>query len=499
MTQRTDADQTSRIASDFDTASNWRSTRLLLAKSLSCVGGLGILSSGLVWAQTRTLPGTVAATTIQPTSTAAAPEKSVPKTEKRALAIPAPEKSVPKILPTVNIAPVSIKRELTKPESTSSQRPLAVERVGSVTTPLKTTDVPIQTKPTVPLAKTPAAIDNNSAYIDPTNYSIGATGGSQTPSQVVLMERSTGCKAVLRSGQGMSSGNLCGAAAVPRSISARQPQPGVVSSVSARQSPLAVPRFISGRSDENHPVPGSPTWTNTSGNIATSVAPIPVGSALGNTNGIASEPLPAFKSPIALADVGNVILPRSITLPPRSGLLEYQQLLRPNGQSISSDINTGMLFPLSAPAPVTSIFGWRNSPISGGSSFHAGTDLGAPIGTPVLAAYAGNVVVANYMGGYGLAIVIEHKNPVEQTLYGHLSQIFVQPGQWVEQGTAIGRVGSTGMSTGPHLHFEIRQMTPQGWVATDPGTQIQSAMTQLEQAVRVAQVPQEEAGGASGK
>jgi len=117
------------------------------------------------------------------------------------------------------------------------------------------------------------------------------------------------------------------------------------------------------------------------------------------------------------------------------------------------------------------------------------------LGTPVLAAYPGSVVVANYMGGYGLAVILEHKKPVEQTLYGHLSQIFVQPGQWVDQGTVIGRVGSTGMSTGPHLHFEIRQLTPNGWVATDPGKQLEYAMAQLVQTLRIAQAPQQPVNG----
>jgi murein DD-endopeptidase MepM/ murein hydrolase activator NlpD len=149
--------------------------------------------------------------------------------------------------------------------------------------------------------------------------------------------------------------------------------------------------------------------------------------------------------------------------------------------------NTSFMFPLTIPAPITSVFGWRIHPITGDSRFHAGTDLGAPLGTPVFATSAGQVAIADWMGGYGLTIVLQH-NQVQETLYGHLSEIFVQPGQWVEPGTVIGRVGSTGNSTGPHLHFETRQLTPEGWVATDPGPQLEYGLAQLLNALRTAQM-----------
>ena len=72
-------------------------------------------------------------------------------------------------------------------------------------------------------------------------------------------------------------------------------------------------------------------------------------------------------------------------------------------------------------------------------------------------------------GGYGLAIEVEHDNPRRRTLYGHLSELYVREGQMVRQGEVIGRVGSTGLSTGPHLHFELRLPQEGGWVAVDPG------------------------------
>lgn len=151
---------------------------------------------------------------------------------------------------------------------------------------------------------------------------------------------------------------------------------------------------------------------------------------------------------------------------------------------------TGIIFPLSVPAPITSLFGWRTHPITGDYRFHNGVDIGAAMGTPVLAASTGQVEIADNVGGYGLTVILNHSN-AQQTLYGHLSEIFVQPGQWVEQGTIIGRVGNTGNSTGPHLHFEVRQLTQEGWVATDPGLQIEFALNQLMQNLQTAQTLQQ--------
>ena len=142
------------------------------------------------------------------------------------------------------------------------------------------------------------------------------------------------------------------------------------------------------------------------------------------------------------------------------------------------------IFPLAVPAPITSGFGWRVHPIRGDRRFHSGTDLGAPMGTPVLAAADGKVALSDWLNGYGLAIILSHNEDTRETLYGHLSQVFVKPGQWVEKGTVIGRVGSTGLSTGPHLHFELRQKTPSGWQAIDPGVQLKSALARLVKAMQ---------------
>jgi murein DD-endopeptidase MepM/ murein hydrolase activator NlpD len=162
----------------------------------------------------------------------------------------------------------------------------------------------------------------------------------------------------------------------------------------------------------------------------------------------------------------------------------YKRTLRPAARLGNGNIR--LIFPLAIPAPISSLFGWRTHPITGEQRFHSGTDLAAPLGTPVLAAYAGRVAIADFLGGYGLAVALEHNKATQQTLYAHLSEIFVKPGEWVKQGEAIGRVGSTGNSTGPHLHFEFRQLTPDGWVAMDAGQQLEYAMAQLVKAMQVA-------------
>jgi len=145
-----------------------------------------------------------------------------------------------------------------------------------------------------------------------------------------------------------------------------------------------------------------------------------------------------------------------------------------------------LIYPLASPAPTTSSFGWRMHPITGNRRFHSGIDIGAPMGAPVVAAGSGTVVSAGWLGGYGKTITIEH-NGVQQTLYGHLSEIFVQPGQNIEQGTVIGRVGSTGNSTGPHLHFETKVSTADGWIAVDPGDDIKYALDNLRRSMPFAQ------------
>lgn len=118
----------------------------------------------------------------------------------------------------------------------------------------------------------------------------------------------------------------------------------------------------------------------------------------------------------------------------------------------TSDKRTGVIWPVFG--EITSPYGWRINPITHKKEFHAGVDIGAPEGTPVFSAISGIVTYAGWYGGYGNMIQIFNGHML--TRYGHLSKIDCYVGEHIKQGMIIGRIGSTGLSTGPHLHFEIR-------------------------------------------
>ncbi len=113
-----------------------------------------------------------------------------------------------------------------------------------------------------------------------------------------------------------------------------------------------------------------------------------------------------------------------------------------------------MLMP--SQGPITSEFGSRFHPVLGYSRFHAGTDFGAEHGSPIQAAETGIVMFADWYGGYGNAVIIDHGDGLT-TLYGHASRLDVSEGQLVKKGDVIAAIGTTGLSTGPHLHFEVRR------------------------------------------
>ena len=104
---------------------------------------------------------------------------------------------------------------------------------------------------------------------------------------------------------------------------------------------------------------------------------------------------------------------------------------------------------------ITSNYGWRTHPIFRTGRMHSGTDFGAPYGAPIYAAEGGVVVSASFRGGYGNTVIIDHGGGLT-TLYAHQSRFAVGAGQQVARGQVIGYIGSTGNSTGPHLHFEVR-------------------------------------------
>ena len=109
------------------------------------------------------------------------------------------------------------------------------------------------------------------------------------------------------------------------------------------------------------------------------------------------------------------------------------------------------------PGSITSTFGHRENPFDGyGVETHQGLDIRGPMGAPVKATAKGNVKFAGIKGGYGNCIILKHGNGFE-TLYGHLSKILVKAGEKVNIGQQIGNIGSTGRSTGPHLHYEVHQ------------------------------------------
>ena len=116
-------------------------------------------------------------------------------------------------------------------------------------------------------------------------------------------------------------------------------------------------------------------------------------------------------------------------------------------------VENGMMMPVDG--HITSYFGYRYHPILHFVRFHAGLDIGASWGSPIVAAADGRVVAAGWAGGYGREVQIAHGGGLV-SLYGHMSQIAAEPGSFVRQGQVIGYVGSSGLSTGPHVHFEVR-------------------------------------------
>jgi murein DD-endopeptidase MepM/ murein hydrolase activator NlpD len=104
---------------------------------------------------------------------------------------------------------------------------------------------------------------------------------------------------------------------------------------------------------------------------------------------------------------------------------------------------------------LSSRYGFRIDPLTGNVGFHPGIDFSAAQGTPIHAVAAGTVLIAGYEGGYGNAVALDHGDSLA-TLYGHMVRVAVAPGAHVDVGDVIGYVGSTGKSTGPHLHFEVR-------------------------------------------
>jgi murein DD-endopeptidase MepM/ murein hydrolase activator NlpD len=390
---RTDKDVTMTKRDSNRRFQGFSSQRSLLISGIGLLGGIGVLSTGVAYAQT---------------DPASADSPAVPNAQDLLLPtaqeVPAPEPIAPESLgvplPPESSAPVEI--EPIAPEVSEPAEGTAIDLGADSSVP----DDALVSPDLVDNAKA-AFEQNSSSYIDPTPYSLGATSPD-----VILSERSTGCQAVVQPGQSIAS--IC---------------------------------------------PEAPAAVAYSGSFGAG------GSSASSEGGFSGY------------QIGSVTLP---------SVQEFYNLtVRPPARLSNGNVN--LMFPLSIPAAITSVFGWRIHPIAGESRFHSGTDLGAPMGTPVVAAFGGKVQIADFLGGYGLAVVIRHNNDTEETLYGHMSELFVKPGETVKQGEVIGRVGSTGYSTGPHLHFEFRKLMAQGWTVLDPGQALEYSLAQLIQGIQPGQ------------
>ena len=135
-----------------------------------------------------------------------------------------------------------------------------------------------------------------------------------------------------------------------------------------------------------------------------------------------------------------------------SQLIRQRSIGDRNGIVITG--NGAISFPVDG--EITSLFGYRMHPILGYQKFHSGLDFGADSGTTIRAAAAGVVIFADWYGGYGYTVIVDHGGGIT-TLYGHSEGFYIASGQAVQKGQPIAAVGSTGLSTGPHLHFEVRK------------------------------------------
>lgn len=134
-----------------------------------------------------------------------------------------------------------------------------------------------------------------------------------------------------------------------------------------------------------------------------------------------------------------------------------QSMISRSSHATNISIVSGFIKPISG--RITSPFGWRRHPIFSTRSFHSGIDIGGPYNGSVRASNAGRVIYSGWYGGYGKVVILDHGQvngiPVT-TLYAHLNSWNVTPGEYVSKGQAIGCEGTTGYSTGPHVHFEVR-------------------------------------------
>lgn len=533
-------------------ASMKRLATILPAQGLCWLGSFSLLSSGLVFAQTKSsidniVPTTAASQTavkvratsettkFQPqklsqkraslinrlrkakTTNAAKPVSKTQAQKKSGVSTASRSKPKPQVGVGTNntsTSRVSIKTRKSQPQTSASQKnpqstpgsPTAAQALKKATTPVTVKSTNSATRTVIRQAK-----DYNNAYIDPTDYPSKVTGKYNAPSSVVLKERQTGCEAVLSRNKKLASGYChklvrnTAQVANSNSNNSRKPTPSwmkksqrlnlaTVSSIQRSGKDLRKNSSKAGRRFSkrlsNSKVSARRVRSNTKTVLNPNrFIPSPKNFLPGQTTTVSSTPIAPAGGVLPLPLTALKQAPRPTTIAyniPLASVLPqigYRPTIAYSGQ--------GMAFPLSIPARISSIFGFRIHPITGTRRFHSGIDLAAAMGTPIVAVESGRVETANWLGGYGLTAILKHNNH-QQTLYGHMSEIFVRPGQVVEKGTVIGRVGSTGNSTGPHLHFEVRQLTESGWVAVDPGVELNSSLAKLRSGLQTAQLYQPE-------
>ena len=430
-------------------------------QGLSWISSIGILSSGVAIATPE--PSTQAADLLPQTNSSGDVVVNGSANKNAGSQVTPSQNQSPAIdpLPQPEAPAASTPQPPTSP-STAKPLPQPQPEAPAASTPqpqtLPSTRQALPTSPQVEMsaqgdANTPLVVPNpkqqrnqqpsnysKNQYIDSSSdFELGATPSQQSSPQnevqVVMQERSTGCERVVNKGDRIS-GEFC-------------PPP----------KPQPQPRAIAGQPHRNYNAqPATPRYRQPNSAIRRRQAS---SSRQASSNNRSVEK-------------------RTVVRHSYYGQQAWENI---KNLKMPGNDNTSLLYPLSIPATITSVFGWRTHPIFGDERFHTGTDIGAPKGTPVVAALGGRVAQAGWIKGYGLTVIMEHLNsnnqPQERTLYAHLSRLWVEAGDWVEQGTAIAEVGSTGYSTGAHLHFEWQQATSEGWAIVDPGDQLEYGLANL--------------------
>ena len=424
------------------TTPNSHCKQTLIRRSAQIIAGLGLIGSGLVASPVALTASSFVIPDLPNNSSTVVP--GTPASPKK------PAKRLPAAPQTVApkpAAPPSISKPFKAPAPKSSSQPSTVFQVKPTTPAQQPLSAPnISRPPIMPSAKsnatTPQVQPGKNQFIDTASYGNLEKSGYTAPSKVVLTERSSGCQTVSQNGK-LLLGSCGNVAKTPSGTVAKTQKTASAKRPLARSSTVKPLRPVRSKSETRNfsPSPVVPIPAAKQTGLSIAIAPLSSASGTGQAS--------AFKLPV------------------------------PQG--------TSLIYPLAIPARISSVFGWRVHPISGQTRMHTGTDIAAPTGTPVLATYPGQVTAAGWQGGYGLMVTLAHEEATQESRYAHLSEIYVRPGQWVEQGTVIGRVGNTGFSTGPHLHFEWRHKTQEGWVAVDAGLHLEYALDNLERALQFAQ------------